>query len=467
MSLELRVVSGAGAGTRQRFDRPRISLGRHPACDFRFDPDRDLDVSARHAEIRLEHGAYTIKDLGSRNGIFVNGTRVEECVLSSGDEIAFGEKGPKIRAVIDGIDRDSALGHRDSAPESEARLAQPSAESRWPSAESRWPSAESRWPSPGRLATLGLVLAFVAIMAYALLFRQARHREAEMRALIAQTDSLTALYNRNLAQMAAQMQQLDSALGAARAERDQLRATQAQGSPSGVDLMAQLQRSEARRREAADGSGGLVDYTKIVERNGAAVTLIAVEWEDGKKYTGSGFSVTREGLIVTNRHLVRRDGAGRPKRIMVIFSDTRLWVPARITRIADDADLALLQVEVAGPFPTVTGVSRSASHARVGSPVAIIGYPLGVDTPMEGSGVRITARSTLGAGTLSKNIADVVQIDAYAGDGSSGSPVFDATGYVIAVVFGGAREAQNRIVYAVPTDKLVGMMPFEARGLVK
>jgi S1-C subfamily serine protease len=453
MSIELRVVSGAGTGRRQRFDRPRISLGRHPACDFRFDPDRDVDVSARHAEVRLENGTYTIKDLGSRNGIFVNGTRVEECVLSSGDEIAFGEKGPKIRAVVDGTDRDSGLGHRHPALGSEARLAQP--------------SAESRWPSPARLATLGFVLAFVAIVAYALLFRQARQRDAEMRALIAQTDSLTALYNRNLAQMAAQMQRLDSALGAARAERDQLRATQARGSPSGVDLMAQLQRAEARRREVANGGGGFVDYTKIAARNGAAVTLIAVEWEDGKKYTGSGFSVTREGLIVTNRHLVGRDGAGRPKRIMVIFSDTRLWVPARITRIADDADLALLQVEVAGPFPTVTGVSRSASHARVGSPVAIIGYPLGVDTPMEGSGVRITARSTLGAGTLSKNIADVVQIDAYAGDGSSGSPVFDATGYVIAVVFGGAREAQNRIVYAVPTDKLVGMMPIEARGLVK
>jgi putative serine protease PepD len=306
-------------------------------------------------------------------------------------------------------------------------------------------------------------------VAYGLAFRQARQREAEMRALIEQTDSLTALYNRSLAQMAGQLQQLDSALGAARAERDQLRATRTPGGQPGVDLMAQLQQAEARRREVVHGGGGggAVDYTRIVERNGGAVTLIAVEWEDGKNYTGSGFSVTREGLIVTNRHLVRRDGAGRPKRIMVIFSDTRLWVPARITRIADDADLALLQVEVAGPFPTVTGVSRSASHARVGSPVAIIGYPLGVDTPMEGSGVRITARSTLGAGTLSKNIADVVQIDAYAGDGSSGSPVFDATGNVIAVVFGGAREAQNRIVYAVPTDKLMGMLPIEARGLVR
>jgi S1-C subfamily serine protease len=152
---------------------------------------------------------------------------------------------------------------------------------------------------------------------------------------------------------------------------------------------------------------------------------------------------------------------------MVIFSDTRLWVPARIERVSEDADLALLQVEVAGPFPTVQGVSSVATRTRVGSPVAIIGYPLGTNTPMEGSGTRITARSTLGVGTLSKSLANIVQIDAYAGEGSSGSPVFDAAGNVIAVVFGGAREAQNRIVYAVPSDQLIPMLPIEARALLR
>ncbi|MDX2183676.1 MAG: serine protease, partial [Gemmatimonadaceae bacterium] len=94
-----------------------------------------------------------------------------------------------------------------------------------------------------------------------------------------------------------------------------------------------------------------------------------------------------------------------------------------------------------------------------GAPVAIIGYPLGTETPMEGSGTRITARSTLGAGTVSKLLSNIVQIDAFAGQGSSGSPVFDASGRVIGVVYGGATEAQGRIVYAVPLARLLAELP--------
>ena len=52
----------------------------------------------------------------------------------------------------------------------------------------------------------------------------------------------------------------------------------------------------------------------------------------------------------------------------------------------------------------------------------------------------------------------MLQLDAYAGAGSSGSPVFDLDGRVVGVVYGGAREAQGRIVYAVPADKLTPML---------
>jgi S1-C subfamily serine protease len=94
----------------------------------------------------------------------------------------------------------------------------------------------------------------------------------------------------------------------------------------------------------------------------------------------------------------------------------------------------------------------------VGAQVAIIGYPLGTETPMEGSGTKIIARSTLVAGTVSKHLDDVLQVDAYAGEGSSGSPVFAPDGRVIGVVYGGAREAAGRIVYAVPADKIAALI---------
>ncbi|MBO6577052.1 MAG: FHA domain-containing protein [Rhodothermales bacterium] len=72
-------------------------LGRDPSCDVVFDPNRDSAASARHAEIRVRGGQHWIRDLGSTNGTFVNGRRVEEKQLRSGDVIEFGQGGPTAR----------------------------------------------------------------------------------------------------------------------------------------------------------------------------------------------------------------------------------------------------------------------------------------------------------------------------------------------------------------------------------
>lgn len=101
MSLELRVLSGAHAGRSQQFAKPVISVGRHPLSDFRFDPERDLDVSTRHAEIRLIDQAFVLFDQDSTNGTFVNGTRVEDgWPLREGDVISFGQLGPRTQVHL-------------------------------------------------------------------------------------------------------------------------------------------------------------------------------------------------------------------------------------------------------------------------------------------------------------------------------------------------------------------------------
>jgi hypothetical protein len=67
--------------------RPVISLGR------RFDNDIVVDdarVSRAHAQLRLRFGRYVVYDLGSTSGTFVNGLKVEECVLRAGDVISLG-----------------------------------------------------------------------------------------------------------------------------------------------------------------------------------------------------------------------------------------------------------------------------------------------------------------------------------------------------------------------------------------
>lgn len=80
----------------QRFplERPLLRVGRSPANDIQVD---DLSVSSAHALVegrpsRYLEGSfeYQVVDLGSTNGTFVNGTRVERQALIHGDEVRLG-----------------------------------------------------------------------------------------------------------------------------------------------------------------------------------------------------------------------------------------------------------------------------------------------------------------------------------------------------------------------------------------
>src|SRR5690606_17179963 len=103
MAVEFRITKGARAGARDRFDKSIVAIGRHPINDLRFDAERDLDVSSRHAELRIVGERYVLVDLGSTNGTFVNGEAVDgERALRDGDVITFGSDGPQCEFRIVG-----------------------------------------------------------------------------------------------------------------------------------------------------------------------------------------------------------------------------------------------------------------------------------------------------------------------------------------------------------------------------
>ena len=64
-----------------------IRLGRQMENDIVF---HEEFVSRFHAEIRFEDGKYTLQDNGSTSGTFVNGRKIDRCVLNSGDLISIG-----------------------------------------------------------------------------------------------------------------------------------------------------------------------------------------------------------------------------------------------------------------------------------------------------------------------------------------------------------------------------------------
>ncbi|MCB9614173.1 MAG: FHA domain-containing protein [Sandaracinus sp.] len=98
--MRLLQTFGAHTGRSYDFDQPVVRLGRMPDSDVVFDAHADLDASGRHAEIRREGDAWVLVDVGSRNGTFVAGQRINRHVLRDGDEVECGPGGPRLRVEL-------------------------------------------------------------------------------------------------------------------------------------------------------------------------------------------------------------------------------------------------------------------------------------------------------------------------------------------------------------------------------
>lgn len=448
MSIELRILSGSRAGQSESFEKSVIAIGRHPMSDLRFDATRDIDVSARHGEIRGADGRYSIHDSQSTNGTFVNGERVPSGgsrELRSGDVVGFGAHGPTVSVRI-ANSRTTPIGDRVTAAMPTPIGSPAQAPPRRPTTE-RVAIAVAEQTRGLRIAMgVGLVvLAGIAGALYWLGHREAAESDARLRTIMAAYEESSRQLERRL-----QATNDTTLINSLERQRDSLvRVAQAaRGSESAVVQQA-LQRHQDLTR-AIDQ----MDLPAVRAANNAAVALIRTEL-GGQRFEATGFGVTTSGAVVTNRHVVLDTLGNRATSVLVKFADTDIWHKATVSRVAVDsaADLAVVQIETRGVYPAVRGISAVAAVAE-GSTIASLGFPLGSDTPMDG----LVAKTTLTPGTVSKSVPDVVQIDSYATHGSSGSPIFDGRGEVIGVIYAGPREAAGRIVYAVPAAKIRALL---------
>ena len=152
---------------------------------------------------------------------------------------------------------------------------------------------------------------------------------------------------------------------------------------------------------------------------------------------GSGFVVTRTGLILTSSHVITNAGdqvrglnATAASQVYVEFAD-RDRVQARIVGWDVFDDVGVLQVDPKAHAldPVPLGRSRTL---RVGQPVAVIGSPFGNENSLD-VGVVSGIRRSIDSLTSSFRLADAVQIDAPITHGNSGGPVFDASGNVVGI----------------------------------
>lgn len=95
----------AREGEKRTFQTEEVIFGRSSVCDIRF---RVAGVSRMHARIALVRAnRWSIEDLNSRNGTFVNGGQVKRAYVRVGDRIMIGAAGPELRII--NLDPDPAM----------------------------------------------------------------------------------------------------------------------------------------------------------------------------------------------------------------------------------------------------------------------------------------------------------------------------------------------------------------------
>jgi pSer/pThr/pTyr-binding forkhead associated (FHA) protein len=86
---KFKVSKGEKSGSVIGLKHPTTTFGRGPDNDHQF--INDSQISRHHCHVTIDVGRFSITDLGSNNGTFVNGNRVTEAQLREGDIVRIGE----------------------------------------------------------------------------------------------------------------------------------------------------------------------------------------------------------------------------------------------------------------------------------------------------------------------------------------------------------------------------------------
>ena len=134
---------------------------------------------------------------------------------------------------------------------------------------------------------------------------------------------------------------------------------------------------------------------------------------------GSGFIISRDGLVLTNAHVVRE-----AKEVIVKLSDRREYT-AKVLGLDTTTDIAVLRID-AKDLPTVR--LGDAKQLEVGDPVLAIGAPYGLEQTATQGIVSAKGRSLPGDA-----VVPFIQTDAAVNPGNSGGPLFDGSGAVVGI----------------------------------
>lgn len=209
----------------------------------------------------------------------------------------------------------------------------------------------------------------------------------------------------------------------------------------------------------------------VVKKAGNSVVSIAIEQVEFSQLSGprksndnigTGFVVTKDGLIVTNQHVVSSSSSD----YSVTTKDKEVY---QVTNVYRDEvnDIALVRIDTKGQElePLELGDSDALD---VGQLVIAIGTQLGDFPGTATTGIVSGLNRTVTAGSSywgeTKEYEGVIQTDAAINPGNSGGPLLNSAGQVIGINFATTSGADN-VSFAIPVNILKNrLQDFEERG---
>lgn len=416
-------LTGSHRGDTEVFVSEKISIGTDTAANLRFDPEIDRYTSHYHAEIQLKECDYILKDKGSATGTFVNNRLVKEIALKDGDLIEFGAGGPKVRFRIKTDEADVCKPWTEIIEDS---------------------LGIARSSQRGRITT---ATAFFRQILWEAFTQSSRSfKIGAMLVLFSILSGLISYFYIQYARLSRTAEKV---------------------------RILEIERSVAENIIKAY-SGGICliqgAFYFFDEVTGEPLLMMGKGPRGINEYTGTGFLVRTDGLILTNRHIaepwwememspyIHIEPTIKPR-----FEVFRAFFPGikepfalKVERISDEVDVALLRIDDRGATIPVLELDITGKGTVVGEPIILLGYPAGVhaifaktdpdvvkqlfDLPFIPLVQELSNWGLIRPLSTQGHLSDIMHnrmvYDAQTTAGGSGGPIFSNKGKVIGINYG-------------------------------
>lgn len=510
--ISLRCLRGTVAGHDYPLQSGRsFTIGRRPDCDVPLDAETDSFASGYHARIEvLADGRVVLTDLGSRNGTWTGPddalVRVSGAVtLAPGDTFTLGNGGPVFRVDASGVSSDEGDG---GLPRTQ--VASPVAGG----PVQRLLEAEVRRSTRGLKIGLAALVVVLALLGAAFYFWDQKtkaagaQREAELKAAL---DAALAAQEELLSsRLAATQSDLDAArkdIGVTRSALDEARLGLASTSARLTEVQLELANAEGATKKTLEAqvkalealrldSQAKLDRTeaavaRITEKEKAAEAiahrfekslfmLIAVQRDGTLEGFCTAFTVDVSGVLATNAHCLEVIEEARSQGLSVVArmnrrSDRTFRVKRFRKHDAYDGsafsnDVGLVELDLKGetlPIAPKLAAWIDLVGLGPGQPIYTMGFPGKVMNPEAPSAdlraAVISRITTFGNSAGLPGDNRMVWHSALTSKGTSGSPIFNASGEVVAINNGvlSARRVFVPDEHGRPTEDVA----YDANGL--